>query len=63
MINIQIRGFNVTSNFGSLRVEEVNKMLDEVALKKTSLAELILNSHFEKKWVEGCGRFSQCDTN
>tara|TARA_B110000003_G_scaffold272714_1_gene309130 strand:- start:893 stop:1534 length:642 start_codon:yes stop_codon:yes gene_type:complete len=52
MINIQIRGFNVTSNFGSLSVEEVNKMLDEVALKKTSLAELILNSHFEKNWLE-----------
>ena len=37
---------------GSLNVEEVNKMLDEVALKKTSLAELILNSHFEKNWLE-----------
>ena len=54
MINIQMRGFNVTSNFGSLSDEDVNKMLDEVALKKTSLAELILDSHFGKEWLEFC---------
>ena len=52
MINIQIRGFKVISNFGSLSEEDVNKMLDEVALKKTSLAELILNSYFTKEWFE-----------
>ena len=52
MINIQIRGFKVISNFGSLSEEDVNKMLDEVALQRTSLAELILNSHFTKEWFE-----------
>ena len=52
MINIQIRGFKVISNFGSLSEKDVNKMLDKVALKKTSLAELILNSHFTKEWFE-----------
>ena len=52
MINIQIRGFKIISNFGSLSEIDVNKMLDEVALKKTSLAELILNSHFKKGWFE-----------
>lgn len=50
MLNIQIRGMKVETNISSITEEQINVMMKQVAKKKSSLAELMLKSHFSKKW-------------
>ncbi len=50
MLNIQIRGMKVETHISSITEEQINVMMKQVAKKKSSLAELMLKSHFSKKW-------------
>lgn len=50
MLNIQIRGMKSDIHIGSINELEIDQMLKKVAEEKISIAELMLQSSFKKKW-------------